>query len=221
MNRFFDPHQDDLPPPEPRAELTLAQLCQVMPHRPATELGIYLPPMLAGMTEFEIIGPRREAAFLAEVAEESGELRWWEELPHRRAFDWCSLCRKLGHGHPAGEQYEGRKDLGNTEPGDGVRYRGRSPLELTGRANYRAVGKALGVDLERSPDLAASPAVGFRVAGYFWRSHGLNELADAGDILAIGRVINVGSSHTRRIPNGEATREAYWARAKKALGVAG
>ena len=80
----------------------------------------------------------------------------------------------------SGEQYEGREDLGNEQPGDGPRYKGRGPLLLTGRANYRAAGKALGVDLENNPERAADPDVGFRVAGWLWSSRDLNAVADEG-----------------------------------------
>ena len=79
-------------------------------------------------------------------------------------------------------------------PGDGVRYRGRGPIQLTGRNNYRACGKALNVDLEGKPELAASFEVGFRVAAWFWKSRELNSLADAGDFDAITKRINGGTN---------------------------
>lgn len=91
--------------------------------------------------------PARIAAFLAQLALESGELRWWEELPHRKPIASCKLCQRLGKGHPAGAQYEGREDLGNTRPGDGERFKGRGPIQLTGRTNYRAASLALFPDV--------------------------------------------------------------------------
>src|SRR5215467_14480028 len=112
----------------------------------------------------------------------------------------------------SGAAYEGRRDLGNTQPGDGKRYKGRGPIQLTGRANYRRAGKALGLDLEKDPAKAADPAVGFRVAGWFWKTHGLNELADKGDFREITRRINGGY-------NGLASRQAFYKKAKEVLGV--
>lgn len=91
--------------------------------------------------------PARVAAFLAQLAHESGNLRFMEELPHTAPVDKCRGCavaRSFGKvGHDAGIQYEGRRDLGNTQPGDGVRYMGRGVIQLTGRANYRAASEAL------------------------------------------------------------------------------
>jgi putative chitinase len=165
----------------------------------------------------------RMTAFLAQVAHESGELRWLEELPHRNAVHGCSLCDRLivefapeplryGPLHGAGEQYEGRKDLGNTEPGDGVRFKGRGPIQLTGRANYRAAGKALGLPLEEHPERAANLDVGLRVAAWYWRTRKCNEPADVGDFPEVTRRVNGGY-------NGLAERTRYYERALRALGA--
>ncbi len=154
-------------------DLTMAQLRAIMPHLPEAKAKDYLPPLNAAMREFEINNPARRAAFLAQLAHESGELRYMEEIA-------------------SGEAYEGRKDLGNTEPGDGKRFKGRGPIQLTGRSNYRRAGKALGLDLENHPTQAAEPKVGFRVAGWFWKTHDLNRLADEGDFKQITRRINGG-----------------------------
>jgi len=106
--------------------------------------------------------------------------------------------------------YEGRRDLGNTQPGDGKRYKGRGPIQLTGRNNYRAAGGALGLELEANPQRAADVDVGFRVAAWFWTSRGLNLLADVGDFREITRRINGGF-------NGLPQREAYSRRALEVL----
>ena len=111
----------------------------------------------------------------------------------------------------SGAAYEGRRDLGNTQPGDGVRYKGRGPIQLTGRNNYRAAGQALGLPLEQNPTLASRPDVGFRIAGWFWKTRGLNALADQGAFTTISERINGGH-------NGLADRYAYWARARGVLG---
>jgi predicted chitinase len=115
----------------------------------------------------------------------------------------------------SGAAYEGRSDLGNTQPGDGERFKGRGPIQLTGRTNYRACGAFLGVDLEAQPERAKDPDVAFRTAGWFWKGHGCNELADYGDEIsfkAITRHINGGL-------NGLVSREAYYAKAREVLGA--
>lgn len=173
--------------------ITLQQLRAIMPHLAQDTAAQYLPFLNSAMAERNITTPKREAAFLAQLAHESGELRYWEELS-------------------SGAQYEGRKDLGNTQPGDGPRYKGRGPIQLTGRNNYRAAGQALNVDLENNPTLAATPQVGFRVAAWFWDSHGLNALADNGDFVGITRVINGGL-------NGLQQRQQYYQQALHVLGA--
>jgi putative chitinase len=151
----------------------------------------------AAMLEAEISTPVRQAAFLAQLGHESNSLRWMEEI-------WGPTPSQLG--------YEGRRDLGNTQPGDGHRYRGRGPIQLTGRNNYRVYGAALHVDLEGHPELAAQPDVGFRIAAWYWTTHGLNQLADAGNFDAITRKINGGT-------NGTEDRRRRHELARKALGL--
>src|SRR4051812_9960828 len=143
------------------------------------------------MLERQIGTQSRASMFLAQVLHESGGLHYFEEIA-------------------SGAAYEGRKDLGNTQPGDGRRYKGRGPIQLTGRANYRAAGMALGIDLEGSPTRAGDVDVGFRVAAWFWKSRGLNPLADVGDFREVTRRINGGF-------NGLAQREAYHRRALELL----
>jgi predicted chitinase len=173
--------------------ITEAQLRAVMPNLSAAKAQQYLPLLNQAMAEAQINTPKRQAAFLAQLAHESGELRYFEEIA-------------------SGAKYEGRKDLGNTQPGDGRRYKGRGPIQLTGRANYRAAGRALGLDLEGNPPLAARPDVGFRTSGWFWTSKDLNRFADSGDFRELTRRINGGY-------NGLAEREHYHSAAKKALGI--
>ena len=175
----------------------LGEVLAIMPNLSRVRAFAYLPHLAQAMAERGITTPRRKAAFLAQLALESGELRWMEEIA-------------------SGAAYEGRTDLGNTQPGDGVRYKGRGPIQLTGRANYRAAGKALGIDLENNPQRAAEPDVGFRIAAWFWNSRDLNALADAGTVEAFREI-------TRRINggyNGWEQRLAYWRRAQSVLGGA-
>lgn len=191
--------------------LALTQLTAIMPQLRADQAVRFLPYLNDAMKEFLVDSPPRMAAFLAQLAHESAQLRHWEELPHLKAYDWCRLCKKSGP-HVAGAQYEGRRDLGNDRPGDGALFVGRGPIQLTGRMNYRAAGLALGLPLEDHPEKAALPEVGFRVAGWFWTAHGLNALADAGDFDGITRRINGGL-------NGKPDRDRYHHIARNVLGV--
>lgn len=168
----------------------LQAICTRLPERDARR---YLPYLREAMLEAEITTPSRVAAFLAQLAHESGEFRFWTELSR-------------------GDAYEGRKDLGNLHPGDGPRYKGRGPIQLTGRANYRAAGEALGLPLEKHPELAALPEHGFRIAAWYWTTRNLNTLADAGDFRTLTRRINGGL-------NGYAERLDYWNRARRILCV--
>lgn len=115
----------------------------------------------------------RVAAFLGQILHETGGFQWLHELA-------------------SGQAYEGRQDLGNTQPGDGPRYKGRGFIQLTGRANYRQAGLDLGVDLENNPDFAADPTMAAKTAVWFWNKKGLNAKADAGDVRGITRAINGG-----------------------------
>ncbi len=117
----------------------------------------------------------RFAHFIAQLAHESGNFRYMEEIA-------------------SGAAYEGRKDLGNIMAGDGVRFKGRGPIQLTGRANYQKYGRALGIDFESHPELVAIPSIGLLVACKFWVNNGLNELSDRDDVLTITRRINGGTN---------------------------
>lgn len=167
------------------------ELRQIMPNCPAVKRADYLPFIQQAMAEFDITAYLRETAFLAQLAHESGELRYMEEIA-------------------SGAAYEGRKDLGNTQPGDGKRYKGRGPIQLTGRANYNKYGQLLGLDLVNNPTIAATKEVGFRIAGQFWKLNGLNELADQQQFKAITKKINGGY-------NGLDDRTKYYNRAKKVM----
>ncbi|NWC11080.1 glycoside hydrolase family 19 protein, partial [Pseudomonas agarici] len=110
---------------------------------------------------------------------------------------------------PAQAGYEGRKDLGNTHPCDGSKYRGRGLIQITGRANYESCGKALGLDLIAAPELLEHPGPACMSAGWFWSARGLNALADAGQFTKITSRINGGQ-------NGAEDRQALY---ERALGV--
>ena len=170
--------------------ITQAQYTEIFPHARG-KIATYAEALNDAMDEFEINTPQRQAAFLAQVAHESGELRYVEEIA-------------------SGSAYEGRRDLGNTEPGDGIRFKGRGLIQITGRSNYAACGAALGIDLLDSPELLELPAAACRSAAWFWKSHGLNELADADNFRKITLRINGGL-------NGQEQRLAYWEAARGVL----
>lgn len=171
--------------------LTIEQLKAIMPNLPKDKADLYLPYLNSAMSEAQINTTLRQAAFLAQLAHESTELKYFEEIA-------------------SGAAYEGRKDLGNIKPGDGMRYKGRGPLQLTGRANYHLAGVCLGIDLENNPTIASKPDVAFRVACWFWNRRNLNTFADKCDFDAITYRINGGY-------NGKADREHYYQKALKVL----
>jgi len=155
------------------------------------------PHVDAAWREYGIDTPARQAAWLGQVGHESGGFVYTREL-------WGPT--------PAQQRYEGRADLGNTQPGDGKRYMGRGLIQITGRANYRACGAALRVDLEASPELLQGDALAARSACWFWQRKNLNALADAGDFETLTRRINGGL-------NGIEDRKERWDRARRVLGL--
>lgn len=179
----------------------------------------YLPHLNKAMEEFEINTPLRQAAFLAQIAHESAQLKRWRENLNYSAeglmktwpkrFDAAKA--KAFEKQPekiANEVYGGRN--GNVNPGDGWKYSGRSPMQLTFADNYRKAGKALGLDLIGNPDLALQLEVGFRIAGWFWDSNKLNPYADKKDFLTITKLINGGT-------HGIEDRKKYYERALRVL----
>ena len=137
----------------------------------------WAPILSAACAMHGIDTPLRLAGFVSQVAHESGRLVYVSEL-------WGPT--------PAQARYESRADLGNTQPGDGSRYRGRGLIQVTGRANYRKAAEALGIDCEAHPELLAMPEHAAESAAWFWVSHGLNALADARDVVGMTRRINGG-----------------------------
>lgn len=175
------------------------QLRRIMPNLAAAKCQSYLPHLNQAMREYEVNTMLRTAAFIAQLAHESGEFRFMEELwgptPAQRRYEpVCDLATRLG----------------NTEAGDGRRFKGRGPIQITGRFNYRKYGGLLGVDLIASPELAATPPLAFATAGLYWKSNGLNALADGKQFETITRRINGGI-------NGLADRQKYYARALDVL----
>lgn len=158
-------------------------------------------PLQEAMDYYEIDTPERQAAFLAQIGHESDHLEFTVEI-------WGPTVAQRG--------YEGRVDLGNLDPGDGYRYRGRGLIQITGHANYIAARRGMSdiaglPDFELQPDALAAPRWAAMSAAWYWKHHGLNDLADAGEFETITRRINGGE-------NGEPQRLALWSCAKDAMG---
>lgn len=175
-------------------QVTEEDLRAIMPYATPGRIAAFLPHLIAAMAEFEIETPEAQSAFLAQIAHESGSLKYVQEIA-------------------SGIAYENRSDLGNTDPGDGMKFKGRGLIQITGRANYRECGEALGLDLLSNPELLEQPENACRSAAWFWDSRNLTQLAER-DTLESFRAI------TKRINgglNGWEDRLAYWKRAKAVL----
>ena len=180
--------------------LTLEQLREVMPRLTQERAAALLPHLNHALEEARIDTPLRQAAFLAQIAHESAELTLWTEQGSRRYFLRYEPGRRAG------------RRVGNTQRGDGYRFRGRGPVQLTGRDNYQRAGRDLGLDLLGNPDLVAAPAAGFRASAWFWNQRDLNRYADRGDFRTLTRRLNGGLNHY-------AERVGYYLRAKRVLGA--
>lgn len=154
----------------------------------------YLPDML---TRFGVTTALRISHLLPQVAHESDSFATTQE-------------------YASGAAYEGRKDLGNIKAGDGKRFKGRGPIQLTGRANYfaftiwmRAIDRTC-PDFEARPELVAEFPWAAWAVFYYWSTRNLNALADRDDLVAITKVINGGR-------NGLEDRRVKLAKAKSAI----
>jgi putative chitinase len=170
--------------------ITAEQLKSILPFCKQQRIEIFIDPLNETMREFDINSKMRVCAFIAQIAHESGSLNYVKELAD-------------------GKAYEGRIDLGNYKEGDGIKFKGRGLIQLTGRRNYEACSKALGLDLISKPELLEDPKYASLSAGWFWKLKGLNELADSGDLKKITLRINGGM-------NGWSERMAFY---KKALEI--
>lgn len=197
--------------------ITLEELQAVAPKTNSVRLQMFVDPMNAMFAEFGIDTPARQAAFLPQVSHESNGFLWMREI-------WGPTAAQKAYEPPSRKAM----DLGNSQEGDGFRFRGRGLIQITGRANYAACGEALDLPLEAQPELLELPSHAVRSAGWFWtvgagqrlsvaaKMHGvpvgvnLNELADRGDFKGITLAINGGL-------NGQEERLALWAAAQEAL----
>lgn len=154
-------------------EITNDLLKKLLPQSAEANRQKYLPYFNKYLAQYGIKTDKQVAAFFAQIGHESVQLRYSEEIA-------------------SGAAYEGRKDLGNTQVGDGIRFKGRGLIQITGRSNYQEISNSFGVDFINSPQLLSQPEWSVRSACWWWKSHGLNEIADLGDFRKITKIINGG-----------------------------
>lgn len=173
--------------------MTIAQLAKCLPHAKPENIQKYGPKLIEAMKKHNIsLAPEREAAFIAQIAHESGSLRYVEEIA-------------------SGEAYEGRASLGNTQPGDGKRFKGRGLIQITGRANYKAVSDALKYDFVSKPEDLELPGPACFSAAWFWQDRGLNRLADIEAFEKITRKINGGlTNYEDRLKHWEIAKDVLY-----------
>ena len=174
-----------------KASITFAVFKANAPNVDDGTLREYLPHLNAAMLTADITSDTRKAVFIAQIGHESDGFQTLEE-------------------YSSGRQYEGRRDLGNTQSGDGRRFKGRGPIQITGRYNYQKYGNAIGVDLINNPELAATPEIGFQVTAEYWKQNELNDYADRGQFDTVTSRINGGQ-------NGRADRRRRWGNARRSL----
>lgn len=173
---------------------TKDKLAIVLPLATASRLDLYFEALSAGMTKYGITSGLQAAHFIAQLGHESMSFLYCEEIA-------------------SGAAYEGRSDLGNNQPGDGRRYKGRGLIQLTGRANYTAYSKYTGIDYVTMPEcLSDDPVVAVDVSCWFWKDRGVDRLAEQDDVKAVTRRINGGY-------NGLDDRMHNLRRAKAVLGL--
>ena len=178
--------------------VTTQQLLQILPNA-GPVAGVFVPVLNTAMNRYQIVGSKRVAAFIAQIGHESGQFRYVRELGNDQylsKYDTGTLAKRLGNTPEA--------------DGDGQKYRGRGLIQITGRANYKACGEALGLDLINQPELLEKPQHACMSAGWFWATKGLSTLADEGKFETITRRINGGV-------NGLAERQMLYVRALKVL----
>jgi putative chitinase len=173
--------------------VTGQNLYNIAMYNSLAKLNPFVVPLNEGFAKYQLNSALRVCHFIAQVMHESGEFAYQQEIAD-------------------GSEYEGRTNLGNTQPGDGMRFKGRGLIQVTGRSNYGQISKDLGIDyianpqrLEQLPDCVNS-------AFWYWNSRNLNALADKDDLNGITRAINGGL-------NGLEQRQEYLLRAKKELGI--
>lgn len=167
--------------------LTTDQIKKICPSAQKINIDKYLSLLNGAMIRYDINTPHRVASFLAQILHESGGFMYVKEIA-------------------SGKAYEGRKDLGNTVEGYGVKYKGRGLIQNTGFFNYKQLAKDFAIDLINKPELLETPKWAVEAACHFWKSHNLNEICETHDVTKVTKIINGGK-------NGLAERIHYFEKA--------
>lgn len=181
-------------------KITLEQLNQIFPTGAKSRNAQFLQPLNDLFASNDINTVNRVAGFLSQIGVESEELLYTRELGNDAYFNKYDIRFAP----------QKAKDLGNTQPGDGAKYKGRGLIQVTGRANYTACGKALGLDLVNHPELLEQPKYAVLSAGWYWDMRSINALCDADDIVRITKAVNGGTMKLKE-------RTAYYNKAKQVL----
>ena len=170
--------------------LTVEILKNICPYADNNRLKDLVDPLNKHIPNIGINSLLRIRHFIAQVAHESASFNYLAEIA-------------------SGSAYEERKDLGNINSGDGIKFKGRGLIQITGRANYEKCSQALfGNDILLSnPETLEKPDYAVDSACWFWNQHNLNALADADNIVAITKIINGGQ-------NGLVSRKDFYNRTK-------
>ena len=184
--------------------ITTYQLQACMPKAAPAKIAAYRQAISDQTEKFQINTPKRLAAFISQIAVESGNLQYVVENLNYSAqglvatfpkyFDtFTAQTYARNPGAIANRVYANRMGNGDEASGDGWKYRGRGLIQLTGKNNYQACSAGLALNLLETPEYLESPDGATASACWFWTTRGLNTLADAGDVTGISKKVNGGT----------------------------
>ena len=177
---------------------SIEQLSKMLPNATKENIQKFYQPLIETCSIFKIDTPERIAAFIAQLAHESGSLQYVKEIATGEAYDVGRLAERLG----------------NTpeDDGDGEKYKGRGLIQITGLSNYKEIAKTYNIDCVNHPEILEQPKYAALVSGNYWHTRKLNVFADSGNFKEITRKINGGY-------NGLEDRIKHWERCKLVMGV--
>jgi len=181
--------------------ITLDQLNRIFPSAAKAGRNVkFLDGINKTISDQNMSTVNRVAGYLSQIGVESEELLYTRELGNSAYFNKYDI------------QFSKKKaeELGNTSPGDGAKYKGRGLIQVTGKFNYAACGKALGIDLVNHPEILEQPLYASQSAGWYWGSRNINAAADEDNIVKITKLVNGGKMHLDR-------RNSYYEKAKQVL----